>query len=119
MAKFCSNCGKELPDNARACPSCGQMVEAKQEQPAQSPIIVNVENKNSNVNTAPVAAAGVTRNKWVALLLCFFLGFLGAHKFYEGKTGMGILYLFTLGLFGIGEFVDLIILLFKPTEYVP
>ena len=46
-----------------------------------------------------------------------FLGFLGAHKFYESKTGMGILYLFTVGLFGIGVIIDFITLLFKPTIY--
>ncbi|MFR8462077.1 MAG: TM2 domain-containing protein [Ruthenibacterium lactatiformans] len=37
------------------------------------------------------------------------MGYFGAHKFYEGKVGMGVLYLFTLGLFGIGWFVDLIV----------
>ncbi len=42
------------------------------------------------------------------LLLCLFFGFLGAHKFYRKQIGMGILYLFTLGLFGIGVIVDLI-----------
>ncbi len=57
------------------------------------------------------------KNKWVALLLCFFLGEFGAHKFYEGKILMGVLYLFTLGLFGIGVLVDFIILLFKPNPY--
>ncbi len=61
----------------------------------------------------------MTRNKWVTLVLIIFVGFLGAHKFYEGKTGMGILYLFTLGLFGIGVVVDFIVTLFKPTNYIP
>jgi TM2 domain-containing membrane protein YozV len=42
-----------------------------------------------------------------AYLLWFFLGFLGIHKFYLGKTGMGILYIFTGGLFGICLLVDL------------
>ena len=47
------------------------------------------------------------KSKGVAYLLWFFLGFFGAHKFYLGKVGMGILYLFTLGLLGIGWFIDL------------
>jgi TM2 domain-containing membrane protein YozV len=54
-----------------------------------------------------------------AFLLCFFFGALGAHRFYVGKVGTGILWLFTLGLFGIGALVDLIMLIvgsFKDKE---
>eukprot|EP01110_Echinostelium_bisporum_P001521 TRINITY_DN135_c0_g1_i1.p1 TRINITY_DN135_c0_g1~~TRINITY_DN135_c0_g1_i1.p1 ORF type:complete len:157 (+),score=44.04 TRINITY_DN135_c0_g1_i1:50-472(+) len=42
-----------------------------------------------------------------AYVLWFFLGFLGVHRFYLNRTGSGILYLFTLGLFGIGWLVDI------------
>lgn len=48
------------------------------------------------------------KNRTTALLLCFFLGAFGAHRFYVGKTGTGILYLLTIGLFGIGVLVDFI-----------
>lgn len=51
------------------------------------------------------------KNKTVAFLLCLFLGVLGAHKFYDGKTGLGVLYFFTGGLFGIGWIVDTVKLL--------
>jgi len=47
------------------------------------------------------------KSKGTAYLLWFFLGVVGGHKFYLGKTGTGILYLFTLGIFGIGVFIDL------------
>lgn len=36
--------------------------------------------------TAPVTVG--TQKSWVvALLLCFFVGFLGVHRFYVGKVG--------------------------------
>ena len=59
------------------------------------------------------------KNKWIAFLLCLFTGYLGLHKFYEGKFLLGTLYLFTCGLFGIGCVVDLILLFFKPNPYYP
>jgi len=46
------------------------------------------------------------KNKWIALVLCYFLGMFGAHKFYEGNKKTGKLYLFTFGLFGLGWMVD-------------
>lgn len=52
-----------------------------------------------------------------AYLLWFFLGLLGGHKFYLDKVGMGLLYFFTFGFFGIGWFIDLFTLGAQVNEY--
>ena len=106
--KFCAYCGAQIPEAAVICTHCGC-------QAGVQPNIV-INNANSNINSNAMYP-GRMKNKWVAFLLCLFLGFLGAHKFYEEKTGTGILYLFTCGLFGIGWVIDCIILLCKPNPY--
>ena len=47
----------------------------------------------------------------VTLLLSFFLGCLGVHRFYTGHTGIGVAQLLTLGGCGIWAFIDFIIIL--------
>jgi TM2 domain-containing membrane protein YozV len=60
--------------------------------------------------TQTADAAG--QKSWiVALLLCFFLGALGVHRFYVGKVGTGILQLLTLGGLGIWVLIDFIMIL--------
>ena len=53
------------------------------------------------------------QKSWVvALLLCLFLGMVGAHRFYAGKIGTGIVQLLTLGgFFGVWVLIDLIMIL--------
>ena len=120
--KFCKHCGAKIPEDAVICTACGRQVEEIKSQSAQPNIVINNDNSsvntNTNVNKNTVAAVGGrARNKWVAFCLCLFLGGIGAHKFYEAKAGMGILYIFTCGLFGIGIIIDLITILCKPNTY--
>lgn len=80
-----------------------------------------LKRKVKNDNAAQkkgTSKGGSGKSQIVALLLCIFLGVLGIHRFYLGYTGMGILYLFTAGLFGIGWLID-IILLFIPNGLTP
>lgn len=48
------------------------------------------------------------KKKIVTLILCVLGGYLGLHHFYNKKTGLGIIYLCTVGLFGVGWIIDII-----------
>ncbi len=114
---YCSHCGAQIGEGTKFSPECGAGNQATQtvSTPSTQPIIVNVMNSNSNVNTNTNQVGGVSfpqKSRWAAFFLCLFFGGLGAHKFYVGKTGVGLLYLFTIGLLGVGWVIDTLILLF-------
>ncbi len=104
--KFCEYCGCELPRNAPDTILNNQtnstVINNYYSAPQQTPT------PNQTVSRPYIQAPAVSgKNQTVALVLCIFLGFFGAHYFYVGKAKIGILYLLTMGLFGIGWLVDI------------
>lgn len=51
------------------------------------------------------------KNRTATLLLCFFLGVLGLHRFYVGKFWTGLIQLLTGGGFGIWWIIDLVLII--------
>lgn len=107
MERKCPVCG--APMEGEGCGYCGYkqitpQQTASQQVGVQPQIIIN----NTQMVNNTYAYGISSKSKTVAILLCLFFGGIGIHRFYVGKIGSGILYLFTGGLFGIGWLVDLI-----------
>lgn len=80
--------------------------------PATPNIIINMSQQQAQQQTKE--AYDFPPKDWLtALLLCIFLGWSGVHRFYVGKAGTGILWLFTGGMFWIGWFIDIILIATK------
>jgi TM2 domain-containing membrane protein YozV len=58
------------------------------------------------------------KSQLTVFLLCLFFGFSGAHRFYTGYVWLGVLYILTGGILGIGIIVDLLFILFGGYEDV-
>lgn len=104
----CTSCGADNANDSQVCQYCGAYLEASEgSNPPSAPVV-------SPIFVGPVTTIGAPppppvsqKSKAIVLLLAFFLGGLGAHYFYVGKVGMGIVYLLTCGLFFIGWIVDI------------
>jgi len=99
--KICPQCGAPIDPTATECKFCGEKLAvqqaAQQLQPqqfyAQQPQIVNQQAAPQQPYMSGINPSWPVKSKVTAGILGIFLGGLGVHKFYMGKTGMGILYL--------------------------
>jgi TM2 domain-containing membrane protein YozV/ribosomal protein L40E len=93
--KYCSDCGALIRVRAEICPKCGVR---------QIPLM-----------NALGALAPNGKSKLGAALFGFFLGSFGAHKFYLGQNGWGLIYLLFCwtaipGIVGIIEAILLVVM---------
>ncbi len=79
---FCSECGKKMSSNAHACPACGC---------PNATLTKTINGLYKGKKSVPVY-----------LILCWFLGIIGAHRYYAGKIGTAItMTILTLTFVGI------------------
>ena len=124
---FCAGCGAQLASDSRFCPSCGRATavpapasprygstftatgmagiegiayleelrrELSQTELMQLEMVVRAERKDYGTMMA-FACIG-------------FVGIAGINRFVMGEVGLGILWLLTFGLCGIGTIIDLV-----------
>lgn len=102
--KICKKCGSKMPEDSFYCLNCGNIFKESDDE---------FEGMKRKVNMQ----TGTWKSKWISLLLCIFLGWLGIHRFYEGKVVTGVLYLVTFGLLGLGWIIDIVRIALKPNPY--
>lgn len=116
METKCPICGAPLTDGK--CGYCGYVTrEPEQESENINTDFGQKETEqrqqgdvvgSSMLNNMGIVPGISRKSKTIALLLCIFLGGFGAHRFYVGKGGTGLLYLFTAGFLGVGWIIDII-----------
>jgi TM2 domain-containing membrane protein YozV len=119
----------------RQCPSCGAPASGTKCEFCGTPIpeqkvVVNAPPPVASGNAAPFndvqthlgyamgntqyPAGYMPRSKTTALILAIFLGWIGAHRFYVGKSGTGLLMIVvvvcSLGLGWIWTLIDIIMI---------
>lgn len=91
--KKCPYCGSIIPAESQKCKNCGEWLN------------YHFQDGNNTNTTNQYEQYTSSKSRAVAILLAFFLGLFGIHKFYLGQNKLGLCYLLAtlfLGWAGVG-----------------
>ena len=94
---YCSKCGCVNDETAKFCQKCGSSLVSDVDRPY----------RDSRPLSSPHSASP-GKERWLAILLCFFLGCWGIHKFYLRQQGQGVA-MMLIGLIGLFALVPLLV----------
>ena len=106
----CKSCGspeyEKIDKHTYQCVYCGNREEIIQKTVEKIIIkeVMSEEDRMSNIAKKKEAFISALIN----LIIVVGLGMFGVHKFLKGKILLGIIYICSYGLFGIGLFIDAI-----------
>lgn len=107
----CPQCGAPIQLGAMECKFCGEKLTVQQNQSVYAqqpqPQVVIQQTTPQQVYMTAINPSWPVKSKVAAGILGILLGGIGAHKFYMGKIGMGVLYLLFCWT-GVPEIVGLI-----------
>lgn len=84
---FCKHCGKQIEDDVRFCKYCGGDQEGHSSYDSTQAFMP------ARSSPPERRRKGSPKSRLIAALLAFFLGWCGAHRYYVGKIGTGVLQL--------------------------
>lgn len=97
----CPECNRKISDQSLSCPKCGRPLNNMDSAFNRfSPPNDQTYNQSMMISS---------KSRLTALLLCFFLGLLGIHRFYVEKTKSGIAFILIALISIFLAFIPLII----------
>ena len=108
----CPFCAENISAKAKKCRFCGENVDVAMRK-AEEALRAAERNGGGNVYMNAAVSAGPSyvrppKSRGAAIILAFLLGGVGAHKFYLGRSGWGVIYLLFCWTFipGIVAFIE-------------